>query len=82
MAALVAVNSIRLLPDPGGGRLAGVNPAVTPPGSPVTENVTAALKPPLTATFTLTLLFDPAVSEREFAGRVARNVGTTLASLQ
>ena len=82
MAALVAVNLIKLPPDPGAGRVAGVKAAVTPVGSPVTENVTAALKPPLTVTFTLTLLFDPAVSEREFAGRVARNVGTTLASLQ
>jgi len=71
LAALVAVSLSTLLPDPGAGRVAGVKAAVTPLGNPVTEKATAALKPPLTATFTLMLLLDPAVSEREFADGVA-----------
>jgi hypothetical protein len=71
LAELVAVNLITLLPNPGAGRVAGVKVAVTPLGSPVTEKAMAALNPPLTATFTLTLLLDPAVSERELADGVA-----------
>ena len=56
-----------LLPDPGAARLVGVKAAVTPLGNPVTEKATAALNPPLTVTFSVTLLFDPAVTETELA---------------
>lgn len=65
MAAVVAVSLSTLLPDPGAGNVAGVNVAETPAGNPVMESVTAALNPPLTATVTLVLLFDPAVTESE-----------------
>ncbi len=71
LALLVAVNLRTLLPDPGAEMLAGVNAAETPAGNPVIERDTAALNPPLTVTFMLMLLFDPAVTEREFADKAA-----------
>ena len=82
LALLVAVSWRTLLPDPGAESVPGVNAAETPAGSPVTENATAALKPPLTVTSTLTLWFDPGVTEREFADIAGWKVGTILASLQ
>lgn len=69
-AAVVAESLSTLLPDPGAPNVAGVNTALTPLGSPITESATAALKPPLTATLSVSLLFDPAVSEKEFAVEV------------
>jgi hypothetical protein len=60
-----------LLPEPGAANDPGVKTAVTPLGSPVTENLTAASKPPLTVTFRVRLLFDPAVTGRELADGVA-----------
>ena len=71
MARLVAVSLRVLAPDPGAGRVAGVKVAEIPLGSPVTEKATAALKPPLTATFRLRLPFDPAVTEIEVEEAVA-----------
>lgn len=70
-AALVAASLSTLLPDPGALSLAGVKVSETPPGNPVIEKVTAALKPPLTVTFKVRLLFDPPVTESEFAERAA-----------
>jgi hypothetical protein len=65
LAAEVAVSLSTLLPEPGAGSVAGVNAAVTPAGNPLNEHATGALKPPLTATSRVSLLFDPAVTERE-----------------
>jgi hypothetical protein len=67
LALLAAVSLRTLLPDPGARRVAGVKAAETPLGSPVTEKPTAALKPPLTVTFKVMLLCDPAATERELA---------------
>jgi hypothetical protein len=64
---MVAVNLRTLPPDPGDGRLAGVKAPVTPLGNPVTEKATVPLKPPLTATLNVTLLFDPGMTETELA---------------
>lgn len=66
----LAVSLRTLAPDPGADSVAGVKDAETPFGSPVTEKAMAALNPPLTATFRATSLFDPAVTEREFAEAV------------
>jgi hypothetical protein len=55
------------LPEPRAEKVAGVNAAEMPVGNPVTEKTTAALKPPLTVTLKLTLLFAPALTERELA---------------
>ena len=71
-----------LLPDPGADKLAGVKIPETPARNPVNEKATAELKPPLTVTFKVTLLFDPAVTEREFADSAAWNAGTMLPSPQ
>jgi hypothetical protein len=71
LALLVAVILSALLPAPGADRLAGVKIAETPLGSPVTEKETPALKPPLTVTFNVRLLFDPALTDRELAERAA-----------
>jgi len=68
-----------LLPDPGADKVTGVKTDETPLGNPVTEKETAALNPPLTVTFSVMLsfdppsdpMFDPAVTEREFADVVA-----------
>ena len=60
-----------LAPDPGADNVTGVKVAETPRGNPVIENETAALKPPLTATFSVVLLFDPAATEIELAERAA-----------
>jgi hypothetical protein len=68
---MLAVILSTLAPDPGADSVAGVKVAETPLGNPVTENETAALNPPLTATFSVTLLFDPAVTETELAEIVA-----------
>lgn len=68
---LIAVSLSTLLPDPGALNVAGVKAPETPLGNPVTEKDTAALNPPLTVTLTLILLFDPAVTPREFAARIA-----------
>jgi len=65
VALLVAVSLRTLLPDPGDAIVAGVKAAVTPPGNPVTEKATVALKPPLTATLIVTLVFDPGMTEIE-----------------
>ena len=70
-AVLAAVILSTLEPEPGAGRAAGVNLAETPLGNPVTENATAALKPPETVTFSATLLLDPAGTAREFEEAVA-----------
>ncbi len=51
--------------------MAGVKVSETPLGNPVIEKVTAALKPPLTVTFRVRLLFDPSVTESEFAETAA-----------
>lgn len=59
------------LPDPGAEKADGVNTVDTPVGNPDTEKATAALKPPLTVTLKLTLLFPPATTEREFAESAA-----------
>jgi hypothetical protein len=53
-----------------------------PLGNPVTEKVTGALKPSLTVTVRVMLLFDSAVREREFAEAVAWNTGVAVASRQ
>ena len=66
LALPVAVSLRTLWPDPGATRVVGVKVAVIPLGNPVTEKATAALKPPLTVTVRVTLLFDPAVTETEF----------------
>ena len=71
LALLVAVNLRTLLPDPGAARVVGVNAAETPPGNPAMEKDTAALNPPLPVTFTIMLLFDPGLTEREFADSIA-----------
>ena len=68
---LVAVNLTTLLPDPGADKVTGVKTDETPLGNPVTEKETAALKPPLTVTFSVMLSFDPAVTESEFAEAAA-----------
>ena len=60
-----------LLPDPGAGRVAGVKVAETPPGNPVAEKATAALKPPLTVTVRVTVLLDPGITETELDDGVA-----------
>ena len=65
--APIAESLRTLLPEPGADSVAGLNAAVIPAGKPLTEKVTAALKPPLTVTFKVTLLFDPPVTERAFA---------------
>ena len=62
---LAAVILSTLEPEPGAGRVAGVNLAETPMGNPVTENATAALKPPVTVTFSAALLLEPAGTARE-----------------
>jgi hypothetical protein len=62
---LAAVILSTLEPEPGAGRVAGVKLAETPLGSPVTENATIALKPPVTVTFSVTLLLEPAGTARE-----------------
>jgi hypothetical protein len=49
------------LPLPGEGTSWGVNVPVTPAGSPLTERLTAALKPPLPAVVTFTLPWFPAL---------------------
>jgi hypothetical protein len=82
LAALVAVSLRMLLPDPGADNVAGVNAAVTPDGNPVADKLTGALKPPVTATVTVTLLFEPAMTETEVAERFAWNAGTIMPSLQ
>jgi len=82
VAIAVAVSLTTLLPDPGAGSLAGVKTAETPLGNPVIAKATAALKPPLTVTFSVTLLFDPSVTETEFAETAAWNAGIVVASPQ
>ena len=80
---LAAVSVRVLFPDPGATRLAGLNAAVTPVGSPVTEKATAALKPPLIATFIDKLLVERAATESVLAESVAWNAGVAAdASLQ
>jgi hypothetical protein len=69
---LVAALILRVLdPDPGADNVAGVKAAETPVGNPVTEKATAALKPPLTVTVRVTLLFDPSLTVRELAEAAA-----------
>jgi len=74
---VLAVKLSTVLPAPGAERVEGVKTAETPVGNPATEAVTAALNPPLTVTFALMRLFDPAVTEIEFAESVVRKLGTT-----
>ena len=71
LARLAAVSFRTLLPDPGAGSVTGVKAAVTPAGNPVTEKATAALKPPLTVTFSVTLALDPAGTDTEFSDSAA-----------
>ena len=66
LALLVALSLRTLKPDPGAAKVACVNVAEIPLGNPVTEKETGALKPPLTVTVRVRLLFDPAVTAREF----------------
>src|SRR5580704_5062721 len=82
MTLLLAASLRTLLPDPGAGSVTGVKLPDTPPGNPVTEKATAALKPPLIVTFSVTLWFAPGKTGREFAEGVTLKPGTTLASLQ
>lgn len=74
---MLAVRLSTALPAPGAERVDGVKTAETPVGSPATEGITTALNPPLTVTFALMRLFDPAVTEIEFAESAVRKVGTT-----
>jgi hypothetical protein len=60
-----------LVPDPGAARLAWVKVAETALGNPVTEKATGALKPPLTVTVRVMLLFDPSLTVRELAEAAA-----------
>jgi len=53
------------VPLPGEGTTCGVNVPVTPAGSPLTERLTAALKPPLPVAATFTLAEFPAVTAIE-----------------
>jgi hypothetical protein len=71
LALLAAVILRTPLPDPGTEKADGVSTDETPFGNPDTERATAALKPPLTVTLKLTLLFPPATTEREFAESAA-----------
>jgi hypothetical protein len=71
LAVLVAASLSTLLPDPGADSLAGAKVPETPLGNPVIAKATAALKPPLTVTFRVTLLFDPSMTETEFAETAA-----------
>lgn len=70
LALRAAVILSTLLPDPGADKVAGVKVAETPLGNPVMEKETAALKPPLTATLSVALLFDAAGTITEFAEAV------------
>jgi hypothetical protein len=60
----------------------GANVDVTPLGNPVTEKTTGALKPPLTATVSVMLLFDPAFNATELDEGVTRKAGELVASFQ
>ena len=60
---VAAVNFSVLLPDPGAIRLDGVKVAVRPNGSPLAENETAELNPPLTATVSVMELLAPGAIE-------------------
>jgi hypothetical protein len=72
-----------LLPDPGAARLAGVKEAVKPDGSALVENATAELKPPETATVSVTELLEPGATDTEPALSLNCKDGVgTLASLQ
>ena len=48
-----------LEPEPGAGRLAGIQVAVNPNGSPLTANVTGELKPLVTVTVRVTDVLAP-----------------------
>ncbi len=65
-APLAAVSLRILVPDPGAARLACVNDAEIPLGNPLIEKATGALKPPLTVTIRVVLLFEPAMTARAF----------------
>lgn len=56
-----------LLPEPGAGKVAGVNAAVTPAGNPVTEKDTALLKVEFGVLVNVTELKLPAVTPMELA---------------
>ncbi len=65
-APLAAVSLRILVPDPGAARAACVNEPEIALGNPVMEKATGALKPPLTVTVKVVLLFEPAVTVRVF----------------
>jgi hypothetical protein len=67
LVALVAVKLKAVEPEPGLGKLAGVNVAVTPAGRPLTERLMTALKPPDTDEFRATLAVPPVETEIELA---------------
>lgn len=70
--ALLAAVSLRILvPDPGAARAACVNEPEIALGNPVMEKATGALKPPLTVTVRVVLLFEPGVSVRALGNAVA-----------
>jgi len=50
------------VPDPGAAKLGCVNVAEIALGNPATEKATGALKPPLTVTVSVMLLFDPSLT--------------------
>lgn len=64
LALLDALSLRTLVPEPGAAKVACVNDAEIPLGRPVVVKATGALKPPLTATESVVLLLDPAMTER------------------
>lgn len=80
-AVAAAVSVSVLLPVPGEAMLVGANLAVTPVGSPVTENAIAALNPFIPVAFNTTLAGLPAVTVAFAESAVSANVGTITVKL-
>jgi hypothetical protein len=79
---LPAVSFSVLEPEPGAGRTAGVKADVTPVGSPVTDRVTAVLKPADTDEARFTEAVPPVAREIDPEGALTWKLGTVTASVQ
>ena len=71
-----------LVPAPGAGMLMGVNEALRPNGSPLIENATEELKPPLTVVVTDKRELLPAMTLIDAGEAVRLSAGTVVASFQ
>lgn len=81
-AAVEVADSFKtVLPLPGAARLEGVKVAVTPAGSPSTENVTAELRPPRTALVKLTVTVLPRFKTGDVVFDVRVRPGTNRVSV-